>query len=82
MHFLSQPFRIILNWCQLFCTYYDDFKVGFHSQAPFKAVLEFPLGQMWDKKENKKQQLSDMPGSVQRQRPRLLSLHLPGDLQG
>lgn len=71
MHFLSQPFGIILHWCQLFCTYSDDFKVGFHDQAPFKAVLEFPLGQMWDEKENEKKSSSSQicqavcKGSVQ-----------------
>lgn len=53
MHCLSQPFRITLNRCQLFCTYYDDSKVGFRDQALFRAVLELPLGQMWDEKENK-----------------------------
>ena len=53
MHFPPQPFGIILSWHHLFCTEYDDFKTGFKNQVPFKAVLEFPLGQMWDVKENK-----------------------------
>ena len=49
-----------------------DFAIGFQAHFLSEAVLEFPLGQIWKAKENKKKKSSscqDAPGCVQRPFP-------------
>lgn len=59
---------------------FGDFRIGFKDHFLSETLLEFPLGQIWKGKENRKKshRCQDTPGCVQRSFPCPFSLNLPG----